>query len=187
MLKLTCSWCGTEFEREDYKYWRRVRDGKDTFFCSRSCWAKHRFKREVQWDVDENGCWICTSHYAGNGRYPELKRDKKTTTVARYLYIEKNGPIFEGGRLIHSCRNPRCVNPDHMIVGTQTDVVKHRDAGGKKWIPSGEKHPRATLSEKDVRFIRSSNMTTGELARKFGVSTQQIWRIQKGLSWKHIA
>lgn len=186
MVKLTCSWCGSEFWREDYKYWKRLETGADTFFCSRSCWAKHRFKRKVEWKEDENGCWICTSHNTGEGRYPEMKRDYKTTTVARFLYCEKNGPIEEGGRLIHKCRNPLCINPDHMEVGTQADVVKHRDKGENRWIPSGEKHPRAILTENDVRFIRTSELTTRELVKKYKISAQQIWRIRQRQSWKHI-
>lgn len=49
---------------------------------------------------------------------------------------------------------------------------------------SGERHYLAKLTWDDVRFIRSSEMTGVELARKFGVSTAGVSQIRSHKVWK---
>ncbi|WP_369010576.1 HNH endonuclease signature motif containing protein, partial [Bacillus cereus] len=39
----------------------------------------------------------------------------------RYVYENLSGPIPEGMELDHLCRNPPCVNPDHL------DPVTHEE------------------------------------------------------------
>lgn len=49
---------------------------------------------------------------------------------------------------------------------------------------SGERHYLAKLTWDDVRFIRSSEMTGVELARKFGISTAGVSQIRHHKAWK---
>ena len=47
------------------------------------------------------------------------------------------GPIPAGKIVMHTCDRPRCVNPDHLRVGTQADnmrdkMQKGRWRGGRK-------------------------------------------------------
>lgn len=41
-LKLKCSLCGTEFEKEIGEYNRRISKGQTNFYCSRNCGGKHQ-------------------------------------------------------------------------------------------------------------------------------------------------
>lgn len=186
MPQLRCSYCSTSFWRDDKKYLQRLNQGYETFFCSRACWARYRFQKDITWEEDSNGCWVCTSHNIGDDRYPEVKQKGKTINLARHLYEEKYGAIPKGMRLIRTCRNISCINPDHMVIGTQQDVIKHRDSGEHRWKPKGEKHPGAVLKEHDVILIRRSERSYTDLAKEYGVTPQQIWRIQKGLAWAHV-
>lgn len=50
----------------------------------------------------------------------------------------------------------------------------------------GEGHPKAKLTEDDVRQIRASSETTAELARRYGVTQPAIADIRKGKTWRHV-
>ncbi|NDD52474.1 HNH endonuclease [bacterium] len=39
----------------------------------------------------------------------------------RYSWARVNGPLPPGVQLDHVCRNPRCVNPDHLQIVTQCE------------------------------------------------------------------
>lgn len=41
------------------------------------------------------------------------------------------GPIPEGKLVLHHCDNPRCINPDHLYLGTDADNVRDREARGR--------------------------------------------------------
>lgn len=68
------------------------------------------------------------------------------------------------------------------------DCIRH----GTARVPAfrGQRHPRATLSDSEVREIRRSH--TGrrgeqiQLAREFGVSRYVIHHIVRGETWQHL-
>ncbi len=84
---------------------------------------KERIKRRTR--VDANGCWIWQGKPGSNG-YVSV-----TTTLAsgarwhtsahRAAYYFLVGPIPEGLVIDHLCRNPVCVNPDHLEPVTQRE------------------------------------------------------------------
>jgi len=50
----------------------------------------------------------------------------------------------------------------------------------------GEKNASAILKESQVRFVKSSDKSSAELARKFGVCQSTISGIRAGRSWRHV-
>jgi len=50
----------------------------------------------------------------------------------------------------------------------------------------GELNGKALLNNQDVKLIRSSSLTTRELATMFNVSYYTIWDIRKNRSWLHL-
>jgi hypothetical protein len=50
----------------------------------------------------------------------------------------------------------------------------------------GQRHPRASFTEQQVRDIRSSDERTYILASRYGVSQQCIASIRSGRTWKHL-
>lgn len=70
---------------------------------------------------DETGCWVWQRAKDQLG-YGHLRlRDNKTRRAHRHYYEQHVGPIPEGLELDHLCRNPSCVNPDHL------EAVTHRE------------------------------------------------------------
>ena len=68
---------------------------------------------------DQNGCWNWTgSKLRGYGQFGV---NQKTRYAHRISYERHRGLIPEGMDLDHLCRNPGCVNPDHL------EPVTHRE------------------------------------------------------------
>ena len=70
----------------------------------------------------------------------------KTYRAHRFIYEYFNGTIPEGMLVCHTCDTPRCVNPDHLWLGTVSDnavdsVNKKRHGMTKKThCPKGHEY-----------------------------------------------
>lgn len=108
---------------------------------------------------------------------------KKTTTLHRKVYYEATGVLPEVVR--HTCDNPRCINPDHLIAGTQKDNVRDMFSRGRAGDTRnfGAANGMCVVPDEIVQRVRteyvkgSREFGTPSLARKYNLSTSQIWRI----------
>lgn len=66
-------------------------------------------------------CWLWTGGVFKSGGYGAFRAETSTVRAHRWLYERSIGPIPPGYYLCHTCDTPRCVNPDHLIPGTQQD------------------------------------------------------------------
>lgn len=89
----------------------------------------------------------------------------------------------------HRCDNPKCVNPEHLFLGTLAENFEdmRRKGRWKARVYRGSQSPRAKLNEDQVAEIRRHEMSFAQLARKFGVSRGNISTIVSGRSWAHLA
>lgn len=88
-------------------------------------------------EVPESGCWLYLGSVDG-GEYGTVstRRGCSPAKAHRLAYEEVNGPIPGGMDVCHRCDTPRCVNPDHLFIGTRLDnmrdcVAKGRQARGE--------------------------------------------------------
>lgn len=136
-------------------------------------------------------CWDWrSSGHSGYGRF-QFRVNGKTIYVYahRYAWELTYGPVPEGKRVRHRCDRGSCVNPDHLVLGTQKDNVQ--DAiDRKRFNPSrGEWNPCSKLTDAqviEIRERRAAGETLRALAEEFGCSEGNIMDIVRGLSWKHI-
>ena len=161
--------------------------------------AMQRFNEK--WEKDEKtGCWNWTASLCGGNpqrdpkkhriyKYGQFKvRDLKERLAHRVSYILHKGPINNGMWVLHKCDNPKCVNPDHLYLGTPKD--NHDDMLDRDRHLRGERNTESKLAEKQVVLIhelaihtRASQKT---IAKCFDVCQMQICRILSGKRWRHV-
>jgi len=145
-------------------------------------------RKEITWTVDENGCWICTSHSCSNIRngYPKICRNKVKYRLSRYMYEEKYGIIPKNMQACHRCDNPACINPDHIFLGTVLDNVKDMMVKGRGNKQKGEGVGTSKLTEGQVIEIckkLKNEISLTEIAGEYNVSKHAIFRIKTGRNW----
>lgn len=80
----------------------------------------------IKYDISDNGCWICTSHAPRKRGYYNLKCKGKTQLMHRVVFETYNERINADLVVRHTCDNALCINPNHLILGTQADNVADR-------------------------------------------------------------
>jgi hypothetical protein len=134
-------------------------------------------------NIDTSGdCWLWTG-FKTKG-YGKICINKKKHFAHRLMYILYNGTIPDGMVVRHTCRG-KCVNPEHLEIGTQAENMKDmvRDGTSNR----GERNIGAKLTADQVLEIRHrSNELQSELAKEFRVNIRTVYDIIRGTTWKHI-
>lgn len=98
--------------------------------------------------VDEStGCWICNA----TSRYPAMRVGKESIPRHRIAYELFVGPVPDGLCVLHKCDNPRCINPDHLFIGTQKDNMEDMRMKGRQRHGSGNRGNCNRGSNRDVK------------------------------------
>jgi hypothetical protein len=135
-----------------------------------------RFIKKVQ---VSDGCWNWVGAIGTHG-YGRFGYNGKTVQAHRFSFeLFKHKVIFDDLFVCHSCDNRRCVNPDHLFLGTRQDNID--DCVRKKRHIFGERSNLSKLSDKDViEIIMLSNYKTQlEIANIFNVTQSNISKLLK--------
>jgi HNH endonuclease len=145
-----------------------------------------------------DGCieWTRSCNPSG---YGHLRAGGKLYQAHRLTWQRVIGDIPDGMCVLHTCDNPKCVNPEHLWLGTRADnnadcISKGRgnrigSTPGPRPAIRGEKNPTARLTERDVRVIRRlvySGITGTRVASLFGTGKSQISAIVRRKAWAHV-
>lgn len=164
-------------------------------FCSHACRAKsqqvspeERFYQHLPEAADSNGCLNWIGHATERG-YGMLKiRAGFTVRSHRFAYYLAHGEFDQSMNVLHTCDNPRCVNPLHLFLGTTKDNSDDMVTKGRSL--KGERNPESKLTNTIVADIllryRGGMATPKQLSEEFGVTYNCINLIVTRKSWRHI-
>lgn len=138
-------------------------------------------------------CWMWTAYKNQDGYgVCKVKIDKKWKTMLshRVSYFITFGFFVCGeNRCLHSCDNPSCVNPNHLFVGTQKDNIEDMYKKNRQTILYGIRSGMAKLNDEKVHEIKkmlSEMVPIDEIAKKFGVTKNNISSIKTGKTWRRV-
>ena len=137
------------------------------------------------WTLADSGCWEWagnTKHKFGYGQLRILGKGREAHSVAYEVWV---GPIPEGMQVRHTCDNPPCINPAHLILGTSQD--NHNDMVSRGRALNGERNPAVKLTAEQVANIKNevrAGATHTETAQKYGVTQSHVTNIVNGKTRK---
>jgi hypothetical protein len=143
-----------------------------------------------KFEIAESGCWHWTGRLEANGR-GRMRIAGRYVLAHRVSYELHKGPIPPGLLVCHHCDNPRCVNPEHLFLGTVADNSADMVRKGRSHHHNGSRrgagNPNAKLSTADVELIRQAvarGQDDASVAVRFGVTRTTIKDIRLGKTWR---
>lgn len=134
-----------------------------------------------------NGCWEWTAHFSGGyGRLTAKVDGKwKHQNANRLSWLIHYSDIPEGLFVCHKCDNQKCVNPEHLFLGTPQDNMTDKMNKGRGYV--GDQHWNRKLCAADIEGIltlRDQGLTHQAIADRFSVSRSNVSYILKRKTWK---
>ncbi len=183
-----------EKNRKQREWYKRRRDGFKSPNPGRPANTP-----EVLWSkVDKRGedeCWNWKGFINHDG-YGRTWINDYGYFAHRVIYnlvypnvITLNAPktTDEFGFLLHTCDNPSCCNPKHLIVGTHKDNMEDKVRKGRSPDFTGGRAPRCKLTmvqAREARALRQTGISVRELAKKFEISLPSMKTLLRGDSYK---
>lgn len=125
-------------------------------------------------------------------KHPQICHEgKRGQLVRRVAYKLAKGQLRDDLKLVQSCGNPYCLNPEHQLALTEKQkCLRAAKAGawsspvrGKK-IADARRKTLAKLTHENVQEIRGSDASGKELAQVYGVCESMVSAIRRGKLWK---
>lgn len=148
--------------------------------------TKEEWKQHISTNVSidgSTGCWNWKKAL-GSGGYGVTWYNGKTVYAHRMSYFAFNGDFDPNFLILHTCDNPSCVNPKHLILGSDQD--NSSDMVNKNRSAKGSKNGLAKLTEDMIPTIRESVLSSRALSNLLGVSKTVILDIKRNKIWKHV-
>ena len=138
---------------------------------------------KVEYEISDNGCFEVTNKTFDKQGYVHLRLNGERYLAHRLVYMTEVLKVTSLSASIvirHKCDNTKCVNPDHLIHGSQIDNIQDM---------VGNSHEVVELKESDVELIRKwyhhGFKNQYELARIFNVGQYTISKIITGKTHKY--
>lgn len=146
---------------------------------------KEHFEKYIFYGLD--GCW----YWIGTGQnegYGVVYKDQKPKLAHRMSFELYKHAIPSGMIVMHSCDNRKCVNPDHLSLGTNKDNMQDMIKKGRKVIGK-RRQPDRRITEDDAREIKrmyAEGVPPKEISRIKNMIHSTVESICYNVSWKHI-
>jgi len=166
---------------------------QETFHLEMDDTQRAAFWSKVDISESRLSCWEWQGARKPKG-YGNCRIDGQYLPTHRVSFWLANGDFPARFQVCHTCDNPSCCNPSHLMLGTSTSnfidmLIKNR-AGFHKNRAIGTRNANAKLSDAVVaeirRLYRSGLANQYQLAARFGVSQVAIGQIVRNETWRHV-
>lgn len=130
---------------------------------------------------EASGCWEwnLTTDRGGYARmnYKENGKWKVLTGLHRHVFLAYNGKLLKSTPVVrHTCNNPSCINPAHLIRGTHKDNVDDSIAANTHASLHQNEVRRLTPDERNqVYTLLHQGESMYSIAKMFNSSTSNIF------------
>lgn len=138
---------------------------------------KERFIRKCNQDPFTDPGDSCIEWIGSKARksYGVMWNNKKLVLAHRLSWaIYNNQQIPKGLVIRHTCDNPSCINPNHLLLGTQSDNMKDR-------MERKRNTNNCDLSDDNIKDLRmlwnESDYTAEVLADNYNISVSYLYAI----------
>lgn len=94
------------------------------------------------------------------------------------------GDIPEGLEVMHSCDNPACVRPAHLMLGTHQENIADAIRKGRKNCWGLQKLTAHDVHQ--IRAMRAAGTLQKDIAARFGVARNTVSQVLTGRNWRHL-
>ena len=147
---------------------------------------RKKFNEERFWskvDKTPSGCWI----WQGTTNGGAMRYNGIAYTAPRLSWIIHHGGEVPTEMVLHRCRNKKCVNPDHLFLGTVSDSIHNNKERGLN--AKGEKIHKTVLNKEVVHKIKAA-LRRGEkisdVASRMDLTYSIVYAIHTRRTWKHV-
>lgn len=120
-------------------------------------------------DKTDGGCWEWRGRTGSPSGYGYFSVDYKEVRAHRYAYQLLVGPIPDGLTIDHLCRNPSCVNPDHL------EPVTMRENTLRGYGPTGQ-NARKTHCKRGHEFTTENTYIQSDGNRRCRICDRMLSR-----------
>ena len=139
--------------------------------------------------IETDSCWEWRMAVNGDG-YGMLTVTNRIIRAHRLAFALGVRAIKKGQVIRHTCDNPPCINPAHLLAGSQADNMQDAIRRGRIFILEplfSENNPSTKLTPEMVIEIKK-RLALGEaqtsIVKDFDISTSSMSRINLGQTWR---
>ena len=108
-----------------------------------------RFWSKINPPNNDEDCWEWNQYRDKNG-YGTFYFNGGSMKAHRFVYELYNGQIPSGLEVCHTCDNPPCVNPDHLVTGTHKENMIDCSKKERMGDRTGDNNANAKLTNEDI-------------------------------------
>lgn len=136
---------------------------------------------------------INNTGYPDKDGYGRKQVNGKRHRAHRLAYVQAHGLAIEdiAGQVIrHTCDNRKCINPEHLLIGTPKDNTADMIERGRNLVNGA--HFNAVLTKEDVQRIRKVYKPrcpingAKALAKIYGTGYKNISLIGCNKTWRNV-
>ena len=129
-------------------------------------------KVDLFFGITDEDCWNWKAGLSDKG-YGRINVKRKARHAHKLIYIHFKGEVRDDLQVMHTCNNPSCVNPSHLILGTNKDNQQYATLHGRS---VNQFRPKLTSQEVE-RCKRQSSVgfTYQDIADILGCSRNTVF------------